>query len=167
MTKWHKLIRAYYSPLFADLQNPHLGLAAGIEEKRDILLCNLFTNLAEVSNIPFNSPTAATCKIDFPPVIVTDICKFILGARNTTPGLDEIPTAVLKTASPLIESLILALFQACLEHGHHPAPFRIAIAAMIPKLNKPDCTSFWAYRLIALLSVLGKGLERILAWKIA
>src|SRR5271165_5828632 len=98
MTKWHKSTGAYCSPLFADLQNPYLGLAARIEEKCNILLCNLLTNLAEVSNIPFNSPTAATCKIDFPSVTVTDICKSILGARNTTLSLDEIPTAVLKTA---------------------------------------------------------------------
>src|SRR5271157_2356727 len=98
MTKWHKSTRAYCSPLFADLQNPHLGLAAKIEEKCDILLCNLLTNLAEVGNIPFDSSTAATCKIDFSPVTVTDICKFILGARNTTSSLDEIPIAVFKTA---------------------------------------------------------------------
>jgi hypothetical protein len=38
---------------------------------------------------------------------------------------------------------------------------------MIPKPNKPDRTSFWAYRPITFLSVLGKGLERILARKIA
>jgi len=84
--------------LFADLQNPHLGLVASIEEKCNILLYNLLTNLAEVGNIPFDSSTAATCKIDFSPITVTDICKSILGARNTTPSLDEIPTAVLKTA---------------------------------------------------------------------
>src|SRR5271167_1525377 len=98
MTKWHKSTGAYYSLLFADLQNPHLGLAAGIEEKCNILLCNLLTNSAKVSNIPFDSPTTVTCKIDFLPVIVIDICKSILEARNTTPSLDEIPTAVLKTA---------------------------------------------------------------------
>src|SRR5271165_460571 len=98
MTKWHESTGAYRSPPFADPQNPHLGLAAGIEEKRDILLRKLLTNSAEVGDIPFDSPTAATCKIDFPPVTVTDIRKSILGAGNTTPGLDEIPTAVLKTA---------------------------------------------------------------------
>ena len=38
---------------------------------------------------------------------------------------------------------------------------------MIPKANKPDQSSFRAYRPIALLSVLGKGLERIIARKIA
>src|SRR5271165_7041599 len=97
MTKWHKSTRAYCSPLFADLQNPYLGLAVGIEEKRDILLCNLLTNLAKVSDIPFDSSTAATCKIDFFSVTVTDICKSILGARNTTSSLDEIPIAVFKT----------------------------------------------------------------------
>ena len=38
---------------------------------------------------------------------------------------------------------------------------------MIPKPNKPDWTSYWAYRPIALLLVLGKGLERLLAQRIA
>ena len=142
MTKQHKLTRAYYSPLFANLQNPHLSLVASIEEKCDILLCNLFTNLAKVSNILFDSFTAATYKIDFSFVTVIDICKFILGAGNTTPSLDEISTAVLKTAQLLIESQILALFQACLEYSYYLASFQIAIAAIIPKLNKLDYTSF-------------------------
>ena len=167
MTKWHTSTGAYCSPLFADLQNPYLGLSAGIEKKRDILLRNLLTNTAEAGDIPFDSPTAATQRIEFPPVTVTDIRKAILGAGNTTPGQDEIPTAVLKAAWPVIEPLILTLYQACLDHRHHPAPFRTAILAMIPKSNKPDRTSFRAYRPIALLSVLGKGLERILARKIA
>ena len=38
---------------------------------------------------------------------------------------------------------------------------------MIPKPNKLDRTSYRAYRPIALLSVLGKGLERLLARKIS
>ena len=38
---------------------------------------------------------------------------------------------------------------------------------MIPKLNKADRTSPRSYRPIALLSVLGKGLERLVARKMA
>jgi ribonuclease HI len=167
MTKWHKSTGAYRSPPFTDPENLHASLVADIDKKRDILIRNLLTNSAEVGDIPFDSPTAATCKIDLPPVTVTDIRKAILKARNTTPGQDEIPTAILKAAWPLIETRVLALFQACLDYGHHPAAFRVAILAMIPKPNKPDRTSYRAYRPIALLSVLGKGLERLLAQKIA
>src|SRR5271165_482717 len=98
MTKWHKLTGAYCSPLFIDLQNLSIGLVADIDKKRNILVCNLLTNTAEVGDIPFDLPTTATCNIEFPPVTVTDIRKSILGAGNTTPGLDEIPTAILKAA---------------------------------------------------------------------
>src|SRR5271166_1069538 len=110
MTKWHKSIRAYCSPLFTNLENPQAGLTADINKKWDILLYNLLTNSAEVGDIPLDSFTAATQKIEFPPITATDIQKSILGARNTTSSLDEIPTAILKAAWPLIESQILTLF---------------------------------------------------------
>ena len=73
MTKWHKLTGAYCSPLFIDLQNLSIGLVANINKKCNILVCNLFTNIAKVGDILFNLPTTATCNIEFPPVIVTDI----------------------------------------------------------------------------------------------
>ena len=73
MTKWHKSTGAYHSPPFTDLENLHAGLVADIDKKRDILIRNLLTNSAKVGNIPFNSPTATTYKINFPPIIVTDI----------------------------------------------------------------------------------------------
>jgi hypothetical protein len=123
MTKWHKSTGAYRSPLFTDLENPHASLAADINKKQDILIRNLLINFAEAGDIPFDSPTAATCKIAFPPITAAETCKAILEAGNTALGLDEIPTAILKVAWPIIEPLILTLFQACLEQGHHPSPF--------------------------------------------
>lgn len=57
--------------------------------------------------------------------------------------------------------------QHCLAQGHHPQCFRSAILAVIPKPNKADRSSPRSYRPIALLSVLSKGLERLLARKIA
>ena len=67
----------------------------------------------------------------------------------------------------MIEPLVLNLFQGCLLIGHHPAIFQSATLAIIPKPNKPDQTSPRAYQPIALLSVLGKGLERLLARNIS
>ena len=70
--------------MFTDLQNLNLGLVASIKEKQDILVQNLFTNTAKAKDIPFNSLTTATYKINFLPVTVIDTCKAILKARNTT-----------------------------------------------------------------------------------
>ena len=100
-------------------------------------------------------------------IINTDICKAILKASNTAPGQDEISTVILQAAWPEIEPLVLNLFQGCLSTGHHPAAFRSATLAIIPKPNKLDQTSSRAYWPIALLSVLGKGLERLLARNIS
>lgn len=52
------------------------------------------------------------------------------------------------------------LYQGCLEVGYYPKAFRIAEVSIILKASK-DPSSVRAYRLIALLSCLGKGLERL------
>ncbi|KAI0998731.1 hypothetical protein K3495_g9465 [Podosphaera aphanis] len=61
------------------------------------------------------------------------------------------------------EDLVKDLFQACLDTGHHPKCFRTAILAIIEKPKKLDMSSPRSYRPIALHSVLGKGLERLVA----
>jgi ribonuclease HI len=167
MTKWHQSTGAYRSPPLADPQDPTAPLAASTQEKRNLLVKNLLTNTAEVGDIPFDSPTIAVREIPFPPITAQDIRIAILKAGNTAAGADEIPTKVLQVAWPQIESVVLDLFQKCLHYGHHPACFRNAILAIIPKPNKADRTSPRSYRPIALLSVLGKGLERLIARKMS
>ncbi len=91
----------------------------------------------------------------------------MLRAGNTTLGLDSIPIAVLQAAWPLIEPLVIDLYQKCLRVSHYLAPFRSAMLAIILKPKKLDQTSPQAYYLIALLSVLGKGLKCLLAQNIS
>jgi hypothetical protein len=67
----------------------------------------------------------------------------------------------------VIEPLVLNLFQGCLLTGYHPTIFWSTTLAIIPKPNKPNQTSLRAYQPIALLLVLGKGLERLLARNIS
>jgi hypothetical protein len=110
MTKWYKLIGAYHSPPFIDPENLNVGLVVDINKKQDILIRNLLTNSAKASDIPFDSPTTTTYKIAFPPIIVAETRKAILKAGNTVPSLDEIPSAILKVAWPIIKPLILTLF---------------------------------------------------------
>src|SRR5215213_8348459 len=90
---------------------------------------------------------------------------------------------VLKLNKPLFKSLIyiyifpscflflfLFLFfiiSLCLENGWHTRTFRTALLCPIKKPGERDKMSPRSYRLISLLSVLGKGLERIVACRLA
>jgi hypothetical protein len=120
-----------------------------------------------VGDIPLDSPTVPIASLPFPEITDTDIEQAIHRDGNTAPGADEIPTSILKTAWPLIKDKVRLLFQGCLRIGHHPACFRQAILAIIQKPNKADRSSPRAYRPIALLSVLGKGFERLIARNMA
>jgi hypothetical protein len=168
MTKWHKSTGTYHSPPLRDPQNRDprhrdRPLATTPLAKRTVLVNNLLRNTAEAGDIPMDCPTAPTTALPFPEVTELAIEQAILQAGNTAPGADEIPTGVLKVAWPLINHLVLQLFQGCLQLGYHPKCFRRAIVAIIQKPKKDDRSSPGSYRPIALLSVLGKGLERLIA----
>ena len=129
----------------------------------DLLAQNLLTSQPEVDDIPLDSPAVAISSLPFPNLTTKEVSKAILSAGNTTLGNDQILTAILRLAWPHILATVLDLFQKCLDIDHHPKDFRIVIVAIIAKTNKADMTSPRSYRPIALLSVLGKGLERLVA----
>lgn len=62
---------------------------------------------------------------------------------------------------------ISALYKHCITTGWHPTPFRQALLVALPKPGKKDYSSPRSYRLIALLSTLEKGLERLMARRLA
>ncbi|KZL86237.1 endonuclease reverse, partial [Colletotrichum incanum] len=90
-----------------------------------------------------------------------------LSAGSTTPGSDGITTAVLKTAWPVIEDIVFSPYSGCIREGWHPTCFKEAILVILPKPGKRDRALPRSYRPIALLSVLGKGLERLVARRLA
>ena len=59
------------------------------------------------------------------------------------------------------------LYEGCLSVGHHPKPFREAEVVMIAKPGRRDLTTPRAWRPISLLSCLGKGLEQLIARRLA
>lgn len=162
IAKWHKSRGKFTSPPLKDPNDPDGPLALSPESKGDLLARCLLANQSEVEDIPLTSPAVANASLPFPK-LTSELSRAIVGANNTPPGKDRIPTAVLRLAWPKIADLVLDLFQACLDTGHHPKCFRTAILAIIENPNKLDMSSPRSYRPIALLSVLGKGLERLVA----
>ncbi|ESZ89587.1 hypothetical protein SBOR_10028 [Sclerotinia borealis F-4128] len=65
----------------------------------------------------------------------------VIGVSSTSPGTDQVTK--------------------CLKHSHFPKTWKLAEVAMLPKIGKKDMTSARSWRPIALLSCIGKGLERI------
>ena len=107
---------------------------------------------------PINNP-----RLPFPDISEKEIYNAIARPKNSTPGKDGVSTLILRKAWPTLGPAISSLYQHCLAEGWHPTLFRDASLVAIPKPGKRDQSSPQAYRLIALLSVLGKGLERLIA----
>jgi len=59
------------------------------------------------------------------------------------------------------------LFNACLRIEYHSKKFKQANTIVLRKPNKPNYSSPKAYRSIALLNILGKALESIIANKLS
>lgn len=81
-------------------------------------------------------------------------------------GMDRVTVRLLQAAWPEIGNIVAALYQGFLQQGYHPEAFRTAEVAIIPKAGR-DPSSVRAYQPIALLSCLGKGLERLVARKMS
>ncbi|KAK7592656.1 hypothetical protein V3481_007266 [Fusarium oxysporum f. sp. vasinfectum] len=90
-----------------------------------------------------------------------------LRTGNTSPGADNITVKLLTAVWHIIGTYVRRLFEGCLAIGHHPKPFRAAEVVMIAKPGRRDLTTPRAWRPISLLSCLGKGLERLVARRLA
>jgi hypothetical protein len=163
IAKWHKSVGSFRSPPLKDPLRPQAPLATTLEAKRDVLARNLLQNVAEAGDIPLCAPAVPAASLPFPEITEHEIERSILRAGNKTPGKDEIPTPILQLGWPYLKKHVSILFQTCIKLGYHPSCFRTAVLAILSKPNKADKSSPRAYRPIALLSVLGKGLERLLA----
>lgn len=95
-----------------------------------------------------------------------EVKKATIGAGNTAPGRDGIGVRLLASVWDKIGTYVTKIFKTSLQIGYWPRTFKHADVTFIPKVGKPDYTKAKAWRPISLLSCLGKGLERIVAWKL-
>ena len=96
-----------------------------------------------------------------------EVERSTIAVSSTSPGPDKITVRLLKAAWDHIKDTILAIYRRCLALNYFPHAWKLAEVAMITKVGKRDKTSPRSWRPIALLSCLGKGLERVLARRIA
>ena len=113
-------------------------------------------------------PVAATRAIPFSQdVSLAEVQDATTRTGNTSPGSDNITVKMLKAAWHIIGEHVRRLYEGCLRLGHHPLPFREAEVVMIAKPGRRNLSTPRAWRPISLLSCLGKGLERLIARRLA
>ena len=161
-TKWIRGQPNFASP---SLISPSGASANTLEEKVTLLRqVHLPTSRAN-QDTPL--PNLRPNGIDWSRVSLSEARSALLSPGNTAPGLDEIPPNALKLAWEVIARPIHVLYDCALAWGYHPSIFRQATLCTIQKPGKRDRSSPRSYRLIALLSTLGKGLERLIARRLA
>jgi hypothetical protein len=84
-----------------------------------------------------------------------------------TPGVDGIGFQALRLLWLWSEERIVALVQGCIRTGYQPCTWKTAKGILLRKHDKPTYTIAKAYRVISLLSCLGKVVERAVATWIA
>jgi hypothetical protein len=77
-----------------------------------------------------------------------------------TPGDDCISVAILKLFWKWDQQRILQLLRACIRLGHDPTLWRTAKRIVIAKAGKSDYSKVRAYRVVCLLVVIRKLVER-------
>ncbi|EDN04709.1 conserved hypothetical protein [Histoplasma mississippiense (nom. inval.)] len=109
-----------------------------------------------MGNLPWN-----------PRVGMEEVERNTIGVQSTSPGTDGITVRMLKACWQHVSLFIQQLYNCCLRLCHFPRAWKLAEVAMIPKVGKRDRSSVRSWRPIALLSVISKGLERIIARRLA
>ena len=83
--------------------------------------------------------------------------------KDKAPGPNRIPNRFLSIVIIPFAGVFTYLFQACLDIGYYPRKFKEARTIIFKKFLKPDYSEVKAYRPIALLYILSKALETIIA----
>jgi hypothetical protein len=81
-------------------------------------------------------------------------------SSQSAPGDDRISAGILKVFWEWDQQRITQLVRACIRLGHHPELWKTAKGIVIPKAGKPDYSKVRAYRVICLLDVISKLVER-------
>ncbi|RAL61113.1 hypothetical protein DID88_010452 [Monilinia fructigena] len=100
-------------------------------------------------------------------ISLEEVEKSVIGVSSTSPGADRVTVRLLKACWQHIRAFIRDFFQKCLELSHFPSEWKLAEVVMLPKIGKKDRSSVRSWRPIALLSCIGKGLERLVARRIS
>jgi hypothetical protein len=130
--------------------------------RKIFFLASFSTDLFDIENSFYS--TTITCLITITEKKMKKILRRF--ALDKISNSDEISFRILRICFKTLTTILIFLFQSCLELSYHSTVFKMINTITIKKLEKDDYIVFKAYRLIALLNTLSKSLESIINKKI-
>lgn len=163
VTSWHKKTPCFHTP---PLNGPD-GLVFTPMAKAQLLQGALLSRHMEHEDIVMGIPTVARRSLPWPALTNQGIFRSCCVVSSSSPGLDEITAEALRQAWPVLGPRVTDLFRLCDLQGLHPNAFKKASIIILPKTGNRNKALPKSYRPIALLSCLGKGLERLMARRLS
>lgn len=165
ITSWHKKKGVFsYPPITHDGQ-----VFVDPISKANVLRKTLLERRTTEDDVNYNEPM-----LDIQPRIqikkIVDVFEAeqcLIHTSGKAPGIDGITVNILRACWDGIKEAVALLYQRCLDLGYHPRTFKRTEIIVLPKPNKRDLSSVRSWRPIALLSCLGKGLERLVARRLS
>uniref|UniRef100_A0A8H7N5M2 Reverse transcriptase domain-containing protein n=1 Tax=Bionectria ochroleuca TaxID=29856 RepID=A0A8H7N5M2_BIOOC len=118
----------------------------------------------KMPQLPPDNPSKLEISKELRPGEVAALIKKL--PNRKAEGPDQIANEAFKLALPVILPYLVHFFQACLDLDYHPKAFRHALTVVLPKAGKETYQRAKSWRPVALLSCLGKMLEKIVANRI-
>ena len=159
--KWTQNKRSYRSPPLnrSDSSEP----AIDHEDKCKILWEHLFPEPSILPDKPEINDNPRDLDLMYFSVMRREVRDTIFtAAQLNTPGISGLTGRAWRWAWGAMEEQIFQLIRLCTDLGYHPKTWRTALTVAIQKPNR-DYANPRSYRLVQLLEVLGKMLERIQA----
>ena len=136
-------------------------IAAAAEEKEEIFMAQAFPpQTVDNEDIQVPDTSAGVSAKQVREALFTQ-------SVSKAPGVDGIGFKALRLLWRWAEDRVTALVQGCIRTGFHPCTWKTAKGILLRKQGKPTYTIAKAYRVISLLSCLGKVVERAVATWIA
>ena len=136
-------------------------IAATAEEKEEIFMAQAFPpQAADNEDVQIPDTSSGISAKQVREALFTQ-------SVNKAPGVDGIGFKALRLLWRWAEDRMTALVQGCIRTGFHPCTWKTAKGVLLRKQGKPTYTVSKAYRVISLLSCLGKVVERAVATWIA
>lgn len=133
--KWLNSIRKYTTPPIELVDGT---LATSNQEKQYALKKALLTppitpDVAELEPIVNLETESKNLIANWKSLTLQEVELAGLHTGNTSPGVDEIPPAIVRTCWLTYQKEITWLFSLCLKEGYHPTAFKTAILCALPK----------------------------------
>ena len=85
---------------------------------------------------------------------------------NTAPGEDGIPNRALVWTWDIAEDEYHMLISKCIKTGYHPNTYHRSISPALQKPRKADYSNPRVWRVVHLLSTMGKWIEKVIATRL-